>query len=65
LDARMRAAFVRVLHPHPERERFIKPLADAELHRLQAMVLRRRQIVQMLTSERQHMRVSHTAADRA
>ncbi|WP_066336475.1 IS110 family transposase [Azohydromonas lata] len=62
LDARMLAAFARVLHQHPERERFVKPLADAELQRLQALVLRRRQLVQMLTSERQRMRISHAAA---
>jgi len=62
LDARMLAAFARVLHQHPERERFVKPLADAELQRLQALVLRRRQLVQMITSERQRMRVSHVAA---
>lgn len=62
LDARMLAAFARVLHQHPERERFVKPLADAELQRLQALVLRRRQLVQMLTAERQRMRISHAAA---
>lgn len=62
LDARMLAAFARVLHQHPERERFVKPLADAELQRLQALVLRRRQIVQMLTSERQRLRLAHAAA---
>lgn len=62
LDARMLAAFARVLHQHPERERFVKPLADGELQRLQALVLRRRQIVQMLTAERQRMRISHAAA---
>jgi transposase len=62
LDARMLAAFARVLHQHPEHERFVKPLADAELQRLQALVLRRRQLVQMITSERQRMRVSHAAA---
>lgn len=62
LDARMLAAFARVLHQHPERERFVKPLADAELQRLQALVLRRRQLVQMITSEGQRMRVAHAAA---
>ncbi len=62
LDARMLASFARVLHQHPERERFVKPLADAELQRLQALVLRRRQLVQMITAERQRMRVSHAAA---
>lgn len=62
LDARMLAAFARVLHQHPERERFVKPLADAELQQLQALVLRRRQLVQMLTAERQRLRLAHKAA---
>ncbi len=62
LDARMLAAFARVLDQHPDRQRFIKPLADDELQRLQALVLRRRQLVQMLTSERQRLRISHPAA---
>ena len=62
LDARLLAEFARVLHQHPERERFIKPLADAELQRLQALVLRRRQLVGMLSSERQRLRLSHASA---
>jgi len=62
LDARMLASFAKVLHQHPERDRFVKPLADSQLQRLQALVLRRRQIVQMLTSERQRLRLSHVAA---
>lgn len=62
LDARMLAAFARVLHQHPKRERFVKPLADAELQQLQALVLRRRQLVQMLTAERQRLRLAHAAA---
>lgn len=62
LDAHMLAAFARVLHQHHERERFVKPLADAQLQRLQALVLRRRQIVQMLIGERQRLCISHAAA---
>lgn len=62
LDARMLAAFARVLHQHPERSRFVKPLADEALQRLQALVLRRRQLVGMLTSERQRLRMSHSSA---
>lgn len=62
LDARMLAAFARVLYQHPQRERFVKPLASQELQRLQALVLRRRQIVQMLASERQRLRIAHVAA---
>nr|WP_311768205.1 hypothetical protein [Caballeronia sp. INML2] len=34
LDARMLAAFARVLHQHPKREGFIKPLADSQMQRL-------------------------------
>lgn len=62
LDARMLANFARALHQHPHRDRFVKRLADADLQRLQALVVRRRQLVQMLTSERQRMRISHAAA---
>lgn len=62
LDARMLAAFARVLDQHPDRARFVKPLADAQLQRLQALVLRRRQIVQAMTSERHRLRISHEAA---
>lgn len=62
LDARMLAGFALVLHQHPERSRFIKPMADEALQRLQALVLRRRQLVGMLTSERQRLRMSHASA---
>jgi len=62
LDASMLAEFARVLHQHPQRERFVKPLADAELQKLQALVLRRRQLVGMLASERQRLRISHASA---
>jgi transposase len=64
IDARMLAAFARVLHQHPQRDRFIKPLADAELQQLQALVLRRPQLVQTLTSERQRQRwrLAHAVA---
>jgi transposase len=62
LDARMLANFARALHQHPERDRFVKRLADADLQRLQALVLRRRQLIQMLTAERQRIGISHAAA---
>jgi transposase len=51
-----------VLHQHPQRERFVKPPADAGLQRLQAPVSRRRQLVQMLTSDKQRKRIAHAAA---
>lgn len=62
LDARMLAGFAQVLHQRSDRERFVKPLAGAELQRLQALVQRRRQLVQMLVSERQRLRLSHEVA---
>ncbi len=62
LDARVLADFARLLHSHPQRERFVKPLADAQLQRLQALVLRRRQSTTMLVSERLRLRMSHASA---
>jgi len=62
LDATMLASFARVLNQHPHRERFIKPLANADLQRLQALVLRRRQLVGMLVSERQRLGQAHVCA---
>lgn len=62
LDAHSLAEFARVVHQHPQRERFVKPLADAQLQRLQALVLRRRQLVGMLTSERLRLRIAHASA---
>jgi transposase len=62
LDSGVLASFAAALHAHPERDRFVKPLADAELQRLQALVMRRRQIVDMLVAERVRMKLSHEAA---
>lgn len=62
LDARLLASFARVLHQHPERERFVKPLADDDRQVLQAMVQRRRQLVEMLTAEKLRRRQAHAAA---
>lgn len=62
LDANVLASFAGVLHRHPQRERFIKPLASTELQRLQALVQRRRQLVGMLTAERQRLQLSHASA---
>lgn len=62
LDARLLAAFARVLHQHPERDRFVKPLADDERQRLQALVQRRRQLTEMVISEKQRRRQAHPIA---
>lgn len=62
MDARILAEFARVVHQHPQRDRFVKPLANGELLRLQALVLRRRQLVTMLSTERQRLRTSYSSS---
>ena len=46
----------------PDRDRFVKPLADVELQRLQALVMRRRQLIQMMVGEQHRLRIAHAAA---
>lgn len=62
IDARMLAQLAQVIAAHPNRERFVKVLADAEQQHLQALVLRRNQLIGMLTAERQRLATSHAAA---
>ncbi|PZP26516.1 MAG: IS110 family transposase [Roseateles depolymerans] len=62
LDAKLLASFARVLHQHPERERFIKPLPDEARQRLQALVQRRRQLIEMQTAEKLRRRQAHAAS---
>ncbi|MGQ3050249.1 MAG: IS110 family transposase [Roseateles sp.] len=62
LDARLLASFARVLHQHPERDRFVKPLADDARLSLQALVQRRRQLVDMQTAEKLRRRQAHAAS---
>lgn len=62
LDAKLLASFARVLNQHPERERFIKPLPDEARQRLQALVQRRRQLIEMQTAEKLRRRQAHAAS---
>ena len=62
IDARMLAQLAQVIAVHPNPERFVKVLADAEQQRLQALVLRRTQLIGMLSAERQRLATSHAAA---
>jgi transposase len=65
IDARVLARFAALLAERAGLERLIKPLADAERRELQAQLLRRRQLVTMLSAERQRLSVAHpvTRAD--
>jgi transposase len=62
LDAKLLASFARVLSQHPERDRFIKPLPDEARRRLQALVQRRRQLIEMQTAEKLRRRQAHAAS---
>lgn len=62
IDAQLLAQWAEVLWRSPKREQLLKPLADAEQQRLQALVQRRRQLVGMLVAERQRLSISHRAA---
>jgi transposase len=65
IDARALAELARVLHHHPDREKLVKLLPDAEQRQLQALMARRRQLVSMLGSERNRLATSHKVARRS
>lgn len=55
LDAAMLAQLARVIDRHPDRSRFIRTLPDAARQALTALVVRRRQLNQMLVAERNRL----------
>lgn len=65
IDAAALCEFAKALDAHPQREHFIKPLADPQREQLAALVTRRRQLVEMLTAERNRLALSHRAARRS
>ncbi|WP_448196274.1 IS110 family transposase, partial [Raoultella planticola] len=52
IDAKMLAQMAEVINRHPERDRFIRALPNADRQVLVAMVVRRRQLITMLVAER-------------
>ena len=62
IDARVLAALAEVLAKRPEREKVVRALPSQEQQRLHALVLRRRQLVQMLVGEHNRLAMSHRAA---
>lgn len=60
VDARMLAELAQVLNLRPDRDRFIKPMPDQAQQYLHALVLRRRQLVRLLVSERQRKHMAHS-----
>lgn len=59
IDARVLAQMAEVINRHPERERFIRPIQDAERQVLTAIVVRRRQLIAMHVAERNRLHPSH------
>lgn len=59
IDARALAQMAEVINRHPERERFIRALPNAERQVLAAMVVRRRQLITMLVAERNRLHPAH------
>jgi transposase len=62
IDAGMLTEFAQTLNRHPKRATFVTALFDAERAALAALVSRRRQLVDMLTAERDRLAMSHKAA---
>lgn len=62
IDARVLAQLAAVIDTHPKREHFVKALPNAEQQRLQALVLRRNQLLGMLQAEQQRLATSHRVA---
>ena len=62
IDAAALSEFARVLDAHPKRESFIRPLPDPQREHLAALVTRRRQLVEMLTAERNRLALGHRAS---
>lgn len=65
IDARMLAQLAEAIARHPKREAFIKTLPNAEQQELQALVLRRKQLLGMLQAEEQRLSISHRVARRS
>ncbi len=59
LDAALLAQLARVIDNHPDRNRYIRLMPDAARKALTAMVVRRRQLNQMLVAERNRLYPSH------
>jgi transposase len=65
IDARILAQLGEVIERHPERNRFIKPLASGEQLLLAALLARRRQLVTMLGAEHNRLSRSHPQMHRS
>jgi transposase len=61
VDAGTLRQFAELIARHPQRERYVRPLAEEAQLRLAALVSRRRQLLDMLTAERNRLGLAHRA----
>lgn len=65
LDARALASLAEVLDRSPKRERMLQAMPRAEAEQLRALVLRRRQLVDMRIAESNRLELAHASARRS
>ena len=65
LDARALASLGEVLHRSPKRERMLQAIPRREAEQLQALVSRRRQLVEMRIAESNRLPLAHATARRS
>lgn len=61
IDARILAQLAQVLVTHPKHALNLRPVPGEQQQRLQALVTRRRQLIAMLTAERNRLSMSHAS----
>ena len=62
VDARVLRDFAQVIAAHPRRERYLRPAPDEQRVQLAALVMRRRQLVDMRVAEANRLTLAHKAA---
>lgn len=62
VDAQVLRDFAEVLARHPQRARYVRPLPDAHRAELAALVMRRRQLLEMRVAEANRLPLAHPAA---
>lgn len=62
VDAQVLRDFANVIAVHPQRHRYLKPLPDAQRAHLAALVVRRRQLMEMRVAETNRLATAHKSA---
>jgi transposase len=65
IDARVLEQFAGVIARHPQRERYIRALPEAQRSHLAALVMRRRQLLAMRTEEANRLELAHRATQQS